>query len=64
MIDRSVEDDNRLTIGSYVALCDTDDTDSKSYNLCHIAKVMNIANGQVQLLNYATTGKNISTATW
>ena len=63
LIDRSGEDDNRLAIVSYVSLCDTDDTDSKSYNLCHIAKVMNITDGQVQLLNYATTDKKISTVT-
>jgi len=46
-------------VGNYVALCDTDDP---ADSLFHVAKIMNIIDNKVQLLNYATTTTNIAHA--
>ena len=47
-----------------VTLADIDDPDNDVYNRFHLAEVVNIADGQVSLLNYATTNVNLKTTKW
>ena len=54
----------RLRKDKFVALSDTDDVDSKGYSMYHVGKVINVADGQAHIQNYATANRNINTATW
>ena len=64
LVDPAASNTNVMAKGSYLALTDTDDPDSDVYNRFHLAKVVNIADGQVSLLNYATTNANLKNAKW
>ena len=55
---------NKLQKGDYVAFGDTDDAQDESYQYYHIGKVVNVADGQAHLLNYATLSKNVALAKW
>ena len=55
---------HKFRVGDYVALCDTDDPNDQGYRRYHIAKVINIADGLTQLLNYATTTRKLENAKW
>ncbi len=46
-------------LGNFVALADTDDP---SDDLFHVAKIISVADGKVQLLNYATNNRNLTNA--
>ena len=50
---------NKLIIGNYVTLCDTDDPQDDLFHLC---KVTEIRDDKAILLNFATWGKNLKTA--
>ena len=50
--------------GDYVAFGDTDDAQDESYQYYHIGKVVNVADGQAHLLNYATLSKDVALAKW
>ena len=51
-------------MGDFVALCDTDDPNSKEYHMYHLAKVINVADGMAQLQNYAATNRKLANAKW
>ena len=53
-----------LKVGNFVALSDTDDPNSKGFKQVHVGKVINIADGQARIQNYATLSKNIAQAKW
>ena len=55
---RSMQE-NRLIIGNFVSLCDSDDPEDDHFHLC---KVVDIVDGKAILLNYATGTKNIKHA--
>ena len=54
----------RLQMHNFVALSDTDDVDSNDYNMYHVGEVINIADGQAHVQNYATSSRNLKTAKW
>ena len=54
----------RLQVHKFVALSDTDDTSSKGYSKYHVGEVINIADGQAHIQNYATSNSNVNTAKW
>ena len=51
--------DNKLTPGNFVSLCDTDDENDVHFHLC---KVIAIEDDKALLLNYATWGKSLKSA--
>ena len=51
--------DNKVVVGRYVTLCDTDEEKDVWFHLC---KVIEVTDGKAILLNYATFGKNIHSA--
>ena len=55
---------SNLRVGSFVALSDTDDPAAKGYTYYHVGKVINIADAQASIQNYATQSKNVVTAKW
>ena len=55
---RSMQE-NKLIIGKFVALCDSDDPEDDHFHLC---KVVDIVDDKAILLNYATPTKNIKQA--
>ena len=55
---------SHFKVGNFVALCDTDDPNDKDYKIYHVGKIVNLADGQAQIQNYATQSKNIANAVW
>ena len=55
---RSMQE-NKLIVGNFVALCDSDDPEDDHFHLC---KVVDIVDDKAILLNYATCTKSIKQA--
>ena len=53
-----------LKIINFVALSDTDDPHDPNFNTCHVVKIINIADGQVHIQNYATLSTSLTAAVW
>ena len=55
---RSMQE-NKLVLGNFVALCDSNDPEDDHFHLC---KVVDIVDDKAILLNFATSTKNIKQA--
>ena len=58
------DDVHEFRLGDFVALCDTDDPNDPTYNRFHVGKVINIADDQAHILNYATNDSHVARAGW
>ena len=61
MVKDQAMQENKLKVGNFVALCDSDDPNDIHFHLC---KVVEIEDNKAVLLNYATWNKNIKTTTF
>ena len=53
-----------LKVGNFVALSDTDDPKAKGFKQVHVGKIINIADGQAHIQNYATLSRSMAQAKW
>ena len=55
-------DTHNFKLDNFVALCDTDDPSDPMYNNFRVGRLINIADGQAHIQNYAITSKNLAQA--